>query len=107
MTGESESPQWEVSGFVEQPAQGPAERMGLTRIGDYEVQGEIARGGMGVVYRCFHGSLGREVAIKVLHAGDRAGPRQLARFRTTDPAASRTLAQPPPLREPNQRPPPY
>lgn len=37
-------------------------------IGPYRVVGEVARGGMAVIYEAKHPTLGRSVAIKVLHA---------------------------------------
>ena len=49
------------------------------RIGKYEIQTELGRGGFGRVYRAYDPSMGRPVAIKVVTSdGD---PQLLARFR--------------------------
>ena len=50
------------------------------RLGVYEVQGLIGRGGMGEVYRARDTRLGRDVAIKVLPAAFTSDPDRLARF---------------------------
>jgi len=61
----------------------------LDRVGEFELVEEIARGGMGVVYRAFQPSLKREVAVKMVATGRLASPDLLRRFETESEAAGR------------------
>ncbi len=65
------------------------EQVWLRRLGDYELESEISRGGMGVVYRARQISLHRQVAIKMMIAGQLATPDLVRRFYTEAEAAAK------------------
>ncbi len=66
----------------------PAGHEPVPSFGEYELRGELGRGGMGTVYRAEQARLGRTVALKMLLGGVFAQPSFLERFRREALAAA-------------------
>ena len=60
-----------------------------TRFGEYELIEQIAKGGMGVVYKAKQVKLNRIVALKMILSGQLAGEEEIQRFKTEAEAAAK------------------
>jgi eukaryotic-like serine/threonine-protein kinase len=71
-----------------QPAKGEVTRPVPAQLGDFRITRELGRGGMGVVYEAVQESLGRSVALKVIHQMQ-LDSKKLQRFQREAQAVAR------------------
>lgn len=78
---------WET--YTVAPTQNqPDDNPSSTEFGGYELLHEIAKGGMGVVYKARHRKLNRIVALKMIRSSELAGEEQVRRFHSEAEAAA-------------------
>jgi hypothetical protein len=69
-----------ISTVLPQTSAGPTPLVDERTIGQYELLGEIGRGGMGIVYRAREPHSGRLVALKMMHGASADASADLQRF---------------------------
>ncbi|MCA9039226.1 MAG: protein kinase [Planctomycetaceae bacterium] len=73
---------------VNQTRQWIEEQEHLQHFGDYVIIAEIARGGMGIVYKAYQRNLNRLVALKMISQGEFANQEEIKRFQLEAEAAA-------------------
>jgi serine/threonine-protein kinase len=74
--------------FSLQGVKAVAPRSSYKEVAGYEIIQVLGRGAMGVVYKARQRNLNRLVALKMVLAGEHAGPQEMARFQTEALAAA-------------------